>query len=308
MATPTSTSTSSPKTASTNTNTKKYPDLTSFKALSFDCYGTLIDWEAGLTLALQEPILSRLPRTHPFNTTDLLAVQHFNAHSERLWRTQPGLSYDLNLERSLFLLGEEVGIDLSFSSSSSSNEKEKKDKEDKIKSIGTSPGRWLPFPDTIPGLLKLKKHYKLIILSNVNEANIAATIQNNLYPVEFDAVYTAERIGSYKPALENFRYLFEHALADLGVDEKKGELLHVARGLTADHVPCKEVGLRSVWISRGGDREEGYGTGGNLRELVEAGKLGFEWRFESIGEFADEVERQFAAKEEKEESAGGDGA
>ena len=110
-------------------------------------------------------------------------------------------------------------------------------------------------------------------------------------------MYTAEAIGSYKPSLGNFRYLFEGVRREFGVDVDRGELLHVARSLTVDHVPAKEIGLRSVWIARGGDRPEAYGTGGDYEQLTAEGKLGFEWMFQTIGEFADEVERQFAAKQ-----------
>ncbi|KAJ4017764.1 hypothetical protein NW766_003833 [Fusarium irregulare] len=104
-----------------------------------------------------------------------------------------------------------------------------------------------------------------------------------------------EDIGSYKPAHANFNYLFNHAKHDLRVDRDKGELLHVARSLIADHVPTKQLGLRSVRICRGGDTKEGNGTGGDFEELKQ--QVAFEWKFESIGEFADEVERQFREKE-----------
>ena len=110
-------------------------------------------------------------------------------------------------------------------------------------------------------------------------------------------MYTAEAIGSYKPSPSNFRYLFDGVRREFGVDVDKGELLHVARSLTVDHVPAKELGLRSVWIARGEDRPEEYGTGGDYKQLTAEGKLGFEWMFQTIGEFADEVERQFAAKQ-----------
>ncbi|KAK0631648.1 HAD-like domain-containing protein [Immersiella caudata] len=260
-----------------------HPDLTSFKALSFDCYGTLIDWESGLIASLS-PILSLLPDSHPWNRRPLTAVEHFNVHSEHLWATQPLLSYDANLSRSFLLLAREADVTLPSSVDPSL--------------IGTAPGRWPAFEDSVAALQTLKKHYKLIILSNVNNENIAKTVGDNLKPVEFDGVYTAQNIGSYKPSLENFRYLFEHAKEHFGVDKEKGELLHVARSLTADHVPAKGVGLRSVFIARGGDKEENYGTGGNLEELMREGKLGFEWKFDNLGELAAEVERQFSEKRE----------
>ncbi|KAK4241841.1 HAD-like domain-containing protein [Achaetomium macrosporum] len=258
-----------------------HQDLTTFRALSFDCYGTLIDWESGLAADLS-PLIALLPPTHAWRANPLLAVQRFNDHSEHLWLTQPKLAYDANLRESFRLLAQEQGVEL---------------KGDDLDSVGDGPGRWPAFADTVDGLRRLGRYYKLIILSNVNEANIARAVAGPLAGARFDAVYTAEAIGSYKPSHDNFRYLFAGVKREFGVDQEKGELLHVARSLTADHVPAKELGLRSVWIARGGDKPEGYGTGGDYEKLKAEGKLGFEWMFQTIGEFADEVERQFAEKE-----------
>ncbi|KAI0975402.1 HAD-like domain-containing protein [Xylaria arbuscula] len=262
------------------TKTKpSHPDLTGFKALSFDCYGTLIDWETGLQNALR-PLLSQLPPSHPLNTDPpTTAMRRFNEIATSHEKRTPTLPYNELLAMSLSELAKEVGVGLPDSIS---------------EPFGNSAGTWSAFPDSIAGLQKLAKHYKLIILSNIDEANIAATVEKQLAPARFDAVYTAQTIGSYKPDHANFQYLFTHAKEDLGIDWTKGELLHVARSLTADHVPAKELGLRSVWISRGGERERGEGVGGSLGELRE--KTAFEWRFDTIGDFADEVERQFAAK------------
>ncbi|KAK4647449.1 uncharacterized protein QC761_101590 [Podospora bellae-mahoneyi] len=260
------------------------PPLTTFKALSFDCYGTLIDWETGLTTDLT-PITSQLPSSHPLNATPLSAVQRFDHHQVHLWKTQPTLPYNLTLSECFRLLAREVNVPF--------------DESDAL-NAGSGPGRWSPFPDTIQALQILAKHYKLIVLSNVNDDNIASTISNSLKDkVRFDAVYTAQKIGSYKPSLHNFEYLFKHAREELGVDKAKGELLHVARSLTADHVPAKEVGLRSVFIARGGTDPKNYGTGGNLEELSREGKVAFEWTFETLGDFAEEVERQFAELEKE---------
>jgi 2-haloalkanoic acid dehalogenase type II len=261
-----------------------YPDLTGFKALSFDCYGTLIDWEGGLATSLH-PLLSQLPPTHPFNKEPLLAVERFNHFSEHLWASQPHQLYNDNLIESFKALAQDMGVSLPD--------------KDIVASMGTSAGRWPAFPDTVEALQRLHQHFKLIILSNVSNENIARTVGERLAPASFDAVYTAENIGAYKPSHTNFRYLFEHAKEDFAVDFEKGDLLHVARSLTADHVPAKELGLRSVWIARGGDVEGHYGTGGNLKELQAQGKLGFEWKFQTLGEFADEVERQFAEKDKQ---------
>ncbi|KAF2972466.1 hypothetical protein GQX73_g1139 [Xylaria multiplex] len=198
-----------------------------------------------------------------------------SAHQERT----PALPYNELLVMSLSDLAHEMGIPLPDSIS---------------EPFGNSVGTWRTFPDTVAGLQKLAKHYKLIILSNVDNANITATVDKQLSPAHFDAVYTAQEIGSYKPAHANFKYLFAHAKADLGIDRHRGELLHVARSLSADHVPAKELGLRSVWISRGGEKKGGEGVGGGLDGYKDI--TAFEWRFDTIGDFANEVERQFAAK------------
>ncbi|OIW23933.1 HAD-like protein [Coniochaeta ligniaria NRRL 30616] len=257
------------------------PDLTTFKALSFDCYGTLIDWESGLISDLAS-LLSQLPATHPYVANPLVAVERFNHFSHELWLSQPKQLYNDNLISSYKSLAAELGVSLPPDS--------------EVEKIGTAPGRWAPFPDTVEGLQRLNKHYKLIILSNVSNENIERTVKNQLAPAKIDGVYTAENIGSYKPSLNNFRYLFEHAKSDFGVDKEKGELLHVAVSLVHDHVPAKQIGLRSAWIARGGGEEGDYRCAGPVEKLTKEGKLGFEWRFETIGEFADEVERQFAVK------------
>ncbi|GAB1309991.1 hypothetical protein MFIFM68171_00201 [Madurella fahalii] len=267
-----------------------HPDLTSFKALSFDCYGTLINWEPGL-LADLSPLLSLLPASHPWRdpANPLLPVQRFYAHSAHLWAVQPTLAYDANLIESFRLLAAEAGVSAASALG-----------EETVAGIGAGPGRWPAFADTVEGLKRLGRYYKLAILSNVNDANIARAVAGPLAGARFDAVYTAQQIGSYKPDLRNFAYLFEKAKAELGADKEKGELLHVARSLTADHVPAKQLQLRSVWIARGGDKKENYGVGGDYEALKQEGKLGFEWMFQTIGEFADEVERQFTEKEKRE--------
>ncbi|KAI0144489.1 HAD-like domain-containing protein [Xylariaceae sp. FL1272] len=254
-----------------------YPDLTSFKALSFDCYGTLIDWESGFlrTITL---LTSQLPASHPLNTNPPReAMQRVHEIANTHEQTTGSMPYNEILATSLSQFANEIGVPCPDSIS---------------EPFGNSPGTWPPFPDTIAALQTLAKHYKLILLSNTDNANIASTTTKQLSPVHFAAVYTAQDIGSYKPSPNNFHYLFSRAKRDLGVDWKEGDLLHVARSLYADHAPAKELGLRSVWIARGGDREEG--AGGDYGEYKE--KCAFEWRFDDLAAFAREVERQFGGK------------
>ncbi|KAH8165540.1 hypothetical protein CIB48_g2716 [Xylaria polymorpha] len=256
-----------------------HPDLTSFKALSFDCYGTLIDWETGILNALQ-PVVSQLPASHPLKTDPpTAALKRLSEITAGHEARTPALPYNELLVMSLSELAREVGVALPDSIS---------------EPFGNAVGTWVAFPDTVAGLQKLARHYKLIILSNVDNANIAATVGKQLSPARFDAVYTAQDIGSYKPSHVNFQYLFGHAKKDLGIDWQKGDILHVAHSLRVDHVPAKELGLRSVWISRGEEK----GGPKDSQRLWEKYKdvTAYEWSFNSIGGFADEVERQFAAK------------
>jgi 2-haloalkanoic acid dehalogenase type II len=118
---------------------------------------------------------------------------------------------------------------------------------------------WPPFPDTIAAMRKLKaRGYKLVPLSNVDRASFNKTLHGPLSGLHdedpsafFDAIYTAQDIGSYKPDLRNFEYLLEHVARDLGIDLKKEQVLHVAQSLFHDHEPAKKMGLHSVWIARG---------------------------------------------------------
>lgn len=254
-----------------------YPDLTSFKALSFDVYGTLIDQEPGMIRGLQ-PIISRLPTESEYKQNPSLLIRRFDEIIKDIEAAEPTLRHDIILLRSFKDLANELQVSVP---------------EDETKHVGSIPGTWLPYPDTIPGLQILKKHYKLITLTNMDNTNVSQTLKH-LEPIEFDKVCTAEDIGSYKPAKNNFDYLFESVKKDLHVSKDQGELLHVARSLTADHVPAKRFGLRSVWISRGGNTKEGQGVGGDYEKLEQ--DVAFEWRFETIGEFAKEVERQFREK------------
>lgn len=110
--------------------------------------------------------------------------------------------------------------------------------------FGASVGEWPIFPDTIEALKQLKKHYKLVILSNVDKKSFAQVLRSALAGVEFDAVCVAEEIGSYKPDLKNFQYLITHARDELDVQME--QVLLTANGLKSDHVPAMKVGMTSA--------------------------------------------------------------
>lgn len=168
--------------------------------------------------SLRELITAHLPASHPYNTdppTAALARLDALARELEAPAQQPALPYQEVLSLALTRLGAELGVGVP---------------DIVAADFGRAPRTWEPFADTVAGLQKLRRRYgKLIALSNVDNANIAVTVGERLAPARFDAVYTAEDIGSYKPSRRNFEYLFAHAKRDLGVDWEKGDLLHVAR-------------------------------------------------------------------------------
>jgi 2-haloacid dehalogenase len=119
--------------------------------------------------------------------------------------------------------------------------------------FGASVGDWPAFGDTVAALQYLRRHYKLVILSNVDRASFAETLPR--LGVAFDAVFTAEDIGSYKPDPRNFAYVIEH-LAPMGLARE--DILHTAQSLFHDHAPANAAGLASAWIDR---RQDAAGWG-----------------------------------------------
>jgi len=233
--------------------------LSDFKVLTFDCYGTLIDWEAGIWDAFQ-PVISSNGRS------DILrkdALEAFAVIENRLEAETPDMPYPEVLKRVHGVFARRFGLLTSASLDSG---------------FGDSLPNWPAFPDTADVLRYLKTRYKLVILSNVSRDGFAAS--NRKLGVEFDAVYTAEDIGSYKPAPANFKYLLEHLRQDLGLD--KQDILHTAQSLFHDHVPAKSFGLATAWIDRQRLSEtSGWGATAKLDELPTTDFL-----FHSMGEMA----------------------
>ena len=245
--------------------------LTAFKALSFDCYGTLIDWETGIYDAFR-PILDRLPSGHQYLTDKATMLKDFDALTNQLEVNRPHLLYAEILATCYRTLAQAENVETT---------------EQERTTFGHSVGKWPAFSDTVAGLQKLGKYYKLFILSNVDHENIRATLAGPLAGVIFDAAYTAEDIKTYKPNHKNFIYLFDHVKLEFGLE--KSHLLHTAHSLTADHVPAKELGLTSVWISR--DDGVNSALGGRPEDF--GGRVAFSWEFPSIGALAEVVEREF---------------
>ena len=140
---------------------------------------------------------------------------------------------------------------------------------------GQSVRNWPAFPDSAGALQYLKKYYKLVILSNVD--NESFSFSNEKLGVQFDAIYTAEDIGSYKPADGNFEYMLRN-LEALGI--RKHEILHVAESMFHDHAPANAHGLANCWIYRRYD-QEGFGATMNPGKMPR-----YDFRFNSMADLA----------------------
>ena len=204
-------------------------ELSDFSVLTFDCYGTLIDWESGIWDAMQ-PVLRANGRDDVTRAAALAAFAEIEGAQEA--RT-PALAYPRVLER----VHARLASRLSMRTDTEMNQ-----------AFGDSVPFWPAFPDTADALRILKKHYKLVILSNIDRAGFAAS--NRKLGVSFDAVYTAEDIGSYKPDPRNFAYLLDRLSADHSIAQ--GDILHTAQSLFHDHGPARDAGLARAWIDRQG--------------------------------------------------------
>ena len=236
--------------------------LTDYRVLTFDCYGTLIDWECGIWDALQ-PLLMQVSRADVTRDAALLAFASFETRRER---ETPDLHYPELLARVHRDIAKSFGIETS-------------DALDEA--FGASVPLWPAFPDSADSLRALARHYKLVILSNVHRDGFAAS--NRKLGVEFDAVYTAEDIGSYKPADANFEYLLSHLQLELGMD--KADILHTAQSLHHDHAPARRCGLANAWIDR--QRLSEGGSWGATEEVETMPETDFV--FFSLAEMAEAV-------------------
>lgn len=205
-------------------------DFSQYRVLTFDCYGTLIDWERGILNALR-PVLDR----HGITMSDDEALELFG-ELESAAERGPYLSYHEVLTVVLAGVAERLGFALA---------------DDERLALADSVGDWPPFPDTVEGLQALARHYQLVILSNIDDALFALSAKH--LKVEFANVITAQQVGSYKPNPRNF----EVALERVGVP--KEQVLHVAQSLFHDIEPANAIGLTTVWVNRRHDRP-GFGA------------------------------------------------
>lgn len=242
--------------------------ITAYSCLTFDCYGTLIDWEEGIYRALS-PLTQRLPTSHPLHGDRPETLRAFTRLESEVQRARPEAFYSSILADAYGRLAAQIGLEAS--------------EAEKAK-FGAGVADWPVFPDTLEALGRLHKHFKLVILSNVDRESFKRTLSRQLTGIDFDAIYTAQEIGSYKPDLRNFEYLIDRCEKDLGVG--KDAIIHTAQSLSHDHVPAKQVGLASAWIERGVETETVMG--GDLDEYRD--KVDFSWHYRSMGEMADALD------------------
>ena len=231
--------------------------LTDFEVLSFDCYGTLIDWESGISKYLR-PLTRKIT---PQPSHDEILNAHAQLESAQQKET-PQMLYRDVLASVYEELARKWGVSVG---------------REECERYGRSVGEWEPFEDTVDALRYLKEHFRLVILSNVDNENFAAT--NKKLGVRFDAIFTAEDIGSYKPSGRNF----EHMLGELASRGfAREQILHTAESLFHDIGPAKRLGISTCWIHRRHGKE-GFGATMDPGEVPR-----HDFRFTSLGELARE--------------------
>ena len=240
--------------------------LSDFKALTFDVYGTLIDWESGMVTALK-PLTDKVDRR--LTRDEILeAHAHYESSTQR-WT--PAKKYSELLGVVYRRLAEAWGVEVTW---------------EECQAYGLSVRQWPAFDDSRDALAYLKQHYKLVVLSNTD--NLSFSGSNARLGVHFDGVYTAEDIGSYKPADRNFDYMIE-TLARQGIE--KHDILHTAESLFHDHAPANKLGLANCWIYRRHD-EDGFGATMNPGETPS-----YDFQFTSMAELVEAHKRELDSKE-----------
>lgn len=196
-------------------------DFSRITTISFDCYGTLVDWESGLLPALRR-IMSDRGQNLP-DSTLLELYGEFEADAE----SGAYQSYRNVLESVVRRFGERCGFVPT---------------DPELHSLHESIPYWKPFPDTVATLQKLRRRYKLAVISNIDDDLFAETRKQ--FGVDFTGVITAEQSRSYKPSLNNFRL----ALSKLRL--KTGELLHAGQSIYHDIIPAQSMGIKTAWVNR----------------------------------------------------------
>jgi 2-haloalkanoic acid dehalogenase type II len=200
-------------------------DLSTFTTLSFDCYGTLIDWETGILESL-----GGWRRRHRLDVSDEDLLELYGEAEIAEEQTHPGALYPDILKAVLRRIGLELDVEVD---------------DAEADAFSRSVPSWPSFADSPQALAYLKDHFRLAILSNVDRKSFAGS--NRRLGVSFDLIVTAEDVGSYKPDPRNFRRLLSELHA-MGVT--RSQVLHVAQSLRHDIEPANQLGLATVWVDR----------------------------------------------------------
>ena len=200
-------------------------DFGAFDVLTFDTYGTLIDWESGILAALQ-PVLA----AHGVAADDETLLERYGRHESAL-EAGPYLPYREVVGRALGGIGADLGFEPAAA---------------EIAAFADAVGDWPAFADSADALARLHTRFRLAAITNCDDDLFARSEQR--LGLRFDWVITAQQARSYKPSTNNF----DVAFATLGVPRER--ILHVAQSLYHDHVPAKALGLTTVWVDRRGGR------------------------------------------------------
>lgn len=200
-------------------------NFSQYQALTFDCYGTLIDWETGIL-----NYLVPWAKKHGIPLSDEELLESFGAAESRLEERHKRTLYPQILALVLQDIASHFGVTPTG---------------EELRNFSASVVEWPAFSDSAKALRRLQKHFKLIVLSNIDRASFAHS-QTKL-GVQFDAVVTAEDVGAYKPDLRMFARMFQ-TLKDMDIEQD--QILHVAQSLYHDHMPAQALKMQSVWINR----------------------------------------------------------
>lgn len=244
--------------------------LSDFQVLCFDVYGTLVDWETGIVTNLQ-PLLAAHGAEDRFTRAQLLEAVH------ECEPVQQAATPELKYHELLTAIHPQIAAKLGLE-----GKQDEAEARAQAAAFGASVGRWPAFPDTVDALRRLGRHYKLVVLSNVDHESFAGTNSGPLEGVKFDLVITAQDVGSYKPDLANFRHMIREVQEKLGV--LKEGIIQTAQSQFHDHRPAKEMGMKSSWIVRPG------AIMGNRPNPL------YDWKFDTLGEMADALEAETKTK------------
>ncbi len=240
--------------------------LSDARLLSFDCYGTLIDWEYGIT-----ETVTKIATPHGAQPSEQEILSLFASHETKVQDANPTWTYPVILRETWRRMATSLGLP----DPATGAEQCERDAQ----AFAESVPNWPAFPDSHDALVELQSRCKVVILSNVDNASFAGS--NARLGVTFDAILTAQDIGSYKPDVHNFHVLLAKAHAmGVGIEQH----VHVAQSLFHDHVPAQSVGLRTAWINRYGAKRA---AAGSLGATPAAAPVTPHWEFPTLRALAD---------------------